>query len=85
MSDKPIWMLIYPEVNHSAQSGTTIKLPVANGWPVALLTLEHAEMLGKQLLAAVAEAKRGLAAPDTMKGYTTDPDEADRHRLAGIV
>jgi hypothetical protein len=77
MSDKPIWMLNYPEVN---QSGTTIELPVANGWPLASLPVDHAEMLGKQLLKAVAAAKRGLAAPDVMKGYTTDPDEADRHR-----
>jgi hypothetical protein len=74
----PTWMLIYPEVNHSARDGTTIKLPVANGWPLALLPLEHAEMLGKQLLQAVAVAKRALAAPDIMKGYTTDPNDADR-------
>jgi Ribbon-helix-helix protein, copG family len=76
----PTWMLIYPEVNHSAKTGTTIKLPVANGWPLALLPIEHAEMLGKQLLQAVDVAKRTLAAPDVMKGYTTDPDEADRIR-----
>jgi len=74
----PTWMLIYPEVNHSAKTGTTIKLPVANGWPLALLPIEHAEMLGRQLLQAVDIAKRTLAAPDHMKGYTTDPDEADR-------
>jgi len=74
----PTWQLIYPEVNHSAKSGTTIKLPVANGWPLALLPLEHAEMLGKQLLQAVAVAKRAMATPDVMPGYTTDPDEADR-------
>jgi hypothetical protein len=73
-------MLIYPEVNHSASDGTRITLPVANGWPAALLPIEHAEMLGKQLLKAVASAKRELAAPDVMKGWTTDPDEADRHR-----
>jgi hypothetical protein len=74
----PTWMLIYPEVNVSAKTGTTIKLPVANGWPLALLPIEHAEMLGKQLLQAVGVAKRAVAAPDVMKGYTTDPDEADR-------
>lgn len=68
-------MLIYPEV-----SGTMIKLPVANGWPVASLPLDHAEMLGKQLLHAVAAAKRALAAPNVMKGYTTDHEEADRRR-----
>jgi hypothetical protein len=77
MNDKPIWMLIYPEV---ARDGTTIELPVANGWPVASLTLDHAEMLGKQLLVA----KRDLAAPDVMKGWVTDPEEVDRHR-AGIA
>ena len=80
MDQPSTWMLIYPEVNHSAQSGTRIMLPVAIGWPVALLSLEHAEMLSKQLAQAVAAAKRGLAAPGIIKGWTTDPDEADRHR-----
>jgi hypothetical protein len=42
------------------------------------LTPEHAEQLGKQLLAAVAVTKRIAATPGTMKGYTEDPDEADR-------
>jgi hypothetical protein len=80
MDQPSTWMLIYPEVNHSAQSGTRIMLPVAIGWPVALLSLEHAEMLSKQLAQAVAAAKRGLAAPGIIKDWTTDPDEADRHR-----
>lgn len=75
----PTWMLIYPEVNVSAKTGTTIKLPVAEGWPLALLPVEHAEMLGKQLLQAVAAAKRAATTPDVMKGYTTDPNEADEH------
>jgi hypothetical protein len=74
----PVWSLIYPEVFHSERFGTTIKLQVAEGWPVALLTAEHAERLGKQLLAAVAVTKRIGATPGTMKGYTEDPDEADR-------
>jgi hypothetical protein len=75
MNDKPVWTLIYPEV---ARDGATIKLPVANGWPAASLPLDHAEMLGKQLLKAVAAAKRDLAAPEDMKGWTTDHEEADR-------
>jgi hypothetical protein len=74
----PVWSLIYPEVFHSERVGTTIKLQVAEGWPVALLTPEHAEQLGRQLLTAVAVAKRIGTAPDVMKGYTVDPDEADR-------
>jgi hypothetical protein len=54
----PTWMLIYPEIQHSERNGTTISLPIANGWPMALLPIDHAEMLGNQLLAAVKAAKR---------------------------
>ena len=61
-----------------ARLDSRLKLPVANGWPLALLPLEHAEMLGKQLLQAVTFAKRAMATPDVMPGYTTDPDEADQ-------
>jgi hypothetical protein len=74
----PVWMLIYPDVLHSERAGTTIVLPVANGWPVASLTLEHAEHLGKQLLGAVAAAKRLDTTSGAMKGYTEDPNDADR-------
>jgi hypothetical protein len=75
----PVWMLIYPDVLHSERAGTTtIVLPVANGWPVASLTLEHAEHLGKQLLGAVAAAKRIDTTSGAMKGYTEDPNDADR-------
>jgi len=74
----PAWSLIYPELFHSERMGTTIKLQIADGWPVALLTVKHAENLGRQLLKAVAVAKHIPSAPDVMKGWTTDPDEADR-------
>jgi hypothetical protein len=77
-SRTPIWSLIYPEVFHSERVGTAIKLQVAEGWPVALLTPDHAEHLGKQLLKAVAVTKRIQGTPGTMKGYTEDPDDADR-------
>jgi hypothetical protein len=77
-SKGPTWSLIYPEVFHSERVGTTIKLQVAEGWPVALLNPEHAEQLGKQLLKAVAVVKRIDITPGTMKGYSEDPDEADR-------
>jgi hypothetical protein len=74
----PVWSLIYPEVFHSERVGTTISLQVAEGWPVALLPIEHAEQLGRQLLKAVAIARHIPSAPDVMKGYTEDDEEADR-------
>ena len=78
-ADSSMWMLIYPDVLHSERAGTTtIVLPVANGWPVASLTLEHAEHLGRQLLGAVAAAKRIDTTSGAMKGYTEDPNDADR-------
>jgi hypothetical protein len=67
-----------PEVVHGSKAGTRIKLNVATGWPVALLTPDHAERLGKQLLTAVDVTKRIAVPPGTMKGYTEDPEEADR-------
>lgn len=57
-SRPPKWQLHDPEVIHSAKAGTTVKLNVAEGWPVALLTIAHAEALGRQLTKAAEAAKK---------------------------
>ena len=46
------------EVVHGAKSGTRIKLNVADGMPLALLTPARAEEIGKQLIEAVQVAKK---------------------------
>lgn len=81
-SRTPAWSLNDPEVFHSERVGTAIKLQVADGWPVALLSPAHAEQLAQQLLKAVAVAKRINSTSGDMPGYTQDPSEAGQ-ALAG--
>jgi hypothetical protein len=57
-SQPPLWALDGPEVTHTKKSGASIKLEVAAGWPVALITPAHAEKLAMELLDCVAAAKR---------------------------
>jgi hypothetical protein len=54
----PSWTLTEPEVVHTSRSGTRIKLSVATGWPVALLTPAHAEKLAIELSGAAATARK---------------------------
>jgi hypothetical protein len=57
-SQPPNLELSDPEVVHTMKAGTCIKLNLAKGWPVALLSPERAERLAKELSSAVAAAKR---------------------------
>ncbi len=57
-SQPPTWAPDAPEVTHTKKTGASIKLEVAAGWPVALLTAAHAEKLAMELLDCVASAKR---------------------------
>jgi len=57
-SQPPSWALDCPEVAHTKKSGASIKLEVAAGWPVALLSPVHAEKLAMELLDCVAASKR---------------------------
>jgi hypothetical protein len=57
-SQPPKLQLSDPEVVHSSRYGTRIKLDLAVGWPAALLPLDHAEKLAKDLRDAVATGKK---------------------------
>ena len=56
-SAPPRWILSDVEVVHDGK-GTTIKLRIAEGWPVALMPVAKAEELGTRLLEAVKTAKK---------------------------
>lgn len=57
-SSPPRWQLKDPEVVHSPKTGVTIRLNVAEGWPVLLLTTARAEELSQQLAGAATTAKK---------------------------
>jgi hypothetical protein len=59
-SQTPVWTLREPEVVHTNRTGTNIKLHVANGWPVALLSSKDAQRLGIELQEAAAAANKLL-------------------------
>ena len=58
-AEQPAWKLADPEIYFSPARGAQVKLPVAVGWPVALVTLDHAEALGKELI-KITEAGKSL-------------------------
>jgi HicB family len=57
-SRPPRIVLKEPQITHSGRTGTRIVLDLADGWPVALLPLDHAEKLAKELQIVVATAKK---------------------------
>jgi hypothetical protein len=59
-SRPPTWILKEPEVVHTNRTGTNIKLNVAEGWPVAILSPTDANRLGIELQEAAAAAKKLL-------------------------
>lgn len=55
----PRWRLDEPQALNSKKRGAQVALPIAEGWPLATLSAEHAERLGKQLI-SLAQAARKL-------------------------
>jgi hypothetical protein len=55
----PQWTLRDASPTHRAEHGPRVTLAVAEGWPAAVMTADHAEALGKQLIRA-AEIARDL-------------------------
>ena len=54
--DKPEWILREPEIDPNSKE-TRIALPIAPGWPVAMLTPAQAAQLGRQLLKQVERSR----------------------------
>jgi hypothetical protein len=54
----PKWTLRDVQPLNWKSKGPLVALPVAEGWPTAVLQAEHAEALGKQLLAAAQLARK---------------------------
>ena len=57
----PAWILHDPQVVHQKEVGWKVRLPIAEGWPVAYLSANHAEELGKQLIEAAKRARNPSA------------------------
>jgi len=53
----PAWILRDAHPSHREGHGPRVTLPVAEGWPVASITADHAESLGRQLIEAAKIAK----------------------------
>jgi hypothetical protein len=54
----PVWILRDVQPINRKKSGPAVNLPIAEGWPTALLDASRAEALGKQLIAAAQIAKK---------------------------
>ena len=54
----PRWRLKELQPLNSKAHGPRVVLPIAEGWPVAQLTAEHAESLGKQLISLAQVARK---------------------------
>lgn len=59
--DPPDWILHDPQVVHQKEVGWQVCLAIAEGWPVACLSANHAEELGKQLIEAARRARNPSA------------------------
>jgi hypothetical protein len=57
-SKPPQWLLADPEVVHTSKFGTAIKLNVAEGWPVCILSPAATEKLALELLDCANTANR---------------------------
>jgi predicted DNA-binding protein len=57
-SQIPQWQLADPEVFHSAKLGTAVKLNVAEGWPVCIISPARAEKLALDLIECARMTKR---------------------------
>lgn len=57
-SRMPVWTLKDVQPVHWKKHGPRVALPIAEGWPTATLTAEHAEALGKQLIKAAEIARK---------------------------
>ena len=49
-SSMPKWKLKDPQPHYSSGKGPQVALPIADGWPIALLSPDRAEQLGKDLV-----------------------------------
>ena len=54
----PAWILRDVQPINRKKRGPAVNIPIAEGWPGALLDANHAEALGKQLIAAAQIAKK---------------------------
>jgi|SRR5580693_4780066 hypothetical protein len=86
------WVLSNPELTHSLMNGAQVKLPVAEGLPLAFLTPEHAAALGGQLLHAaqvasvtpVGSRSRIDACVQDVIGIAQKPDVTKERKLIAI-
>src|SRR5262245_14505 len=56
--DRPKLILSDPQPHHREDGGPAVTLRIAEGWPVAGITAEHAEKLGAQLIEAARMSRR---------------------------
>jgi hypothetical protein len=54
----PQWQLTEPEIFHTAKLGAAVKLNVATGWPICILSPARAEKLALELLECARATKR---------------------------
>jgi hypothetical protein len=54
----PVWILRDAQPIKRRKGEPAVSLPVAEGWPAAVLDAARAEALGKQLIAAAAIARK---------------------------
>ena len=57
----PLWTFDDPQPRHAKKEGPRVVLSVATGWPSAMLTAEHAERLGRELIGAAERARNTRA------------------------
>jgi hypothetical protein len=53
----PQWQLRDANPLHRKESGPSVSLSVAEGWPLAVISADHAEALGRQLIEAARIGK----------------------------
>ena len=54
----PNWILRDAQPFNRRDGGAFVSLPIAEGWPTAVMAADHAERLGEQLIASARLAKK---------------------------
>lgn len=57
-SSQPKWKLTGPQPLYSSGRGPQVALPIAEGWPVPLLSADKAEQLGKDLIQQAQNSRK---------------------------
>jgi predicted transcriptional regulator len=76
----PQWQLEEPEIFHTAKAGAAVKINVAEGWPVCVMSPARAEKLALDLLECARAAQRL-----TKTEYDVYSNRLESNKLAVIL